>query len=95
MRLSPSVGVEHLGLDGVGVEVEHRAREGGGIVVREVLNVGFEHRYPVHCELSLYPILQLLSVTLFETTPVLQALQPIDSQDLRGDSGNQLNLFNL
>ena len=46
-------------------------------------------------ELSLYQILQILSVTLFEKTPVLQALQPIDSQDPLADSGNQLNLFDL
>lgn len=44
---------------------------------------------------SLYQILQVLSVTLFEKTPVLQALQASDSgSDLR-DFGNQLNLFNL
>jgi hypothetical protein len=30
---------------------------------------------------SLYQILQILSVTLFEKTPILQALQPSDSQD--------------
>jgi len=46
-------------------------------------------------ELSLYQILQILSVTLFEKTPVLQALQPIDSQDPLADSDNQLNLFDL
>ena len=46
-------------------------------------------------ELSLYQILQILSVTLFEKTPVWQALQPVDSQDLPADSGNQLNLFHL
>jgi hypothetical protein len=31
-------------------------------------------------ELSLYQILQILSVMLFEKTPILQALQPPDSQ---------------
>ncbi len=31
--------------------------------------------------ISLYQILQILSVTLFEKTPILQALQPSDSQD--------------
>ena len=46
-------------------------------------------------ELSLYQILQILSVTLFEKTPVLRALQPVDSHDLLDDSGNQLNLFDL
>src|SRR5450755_3170433 len=46
-------------------------------------------------ELSLYQILQILSVTLFEKTPILQALQPPDFQDDLLDSANQLNLFGL
>ena len=46
-------------------------------------------------ELSLYQILQILSLTLFEKTPILQALQPPDSRDDSADSGNQLNLFTL
>jgi transposase len=46
-------------------------------------------------ELSLYQILQILSVTLFEKTPILQALQPSDSQANPIDPANQLNLFTL
>jgi len=46
-------------------------------------------------ELSLYQILQILSVTLFEKTPILQVLQPSDSQENLLDSPNQLNLFDL
>jgi hypothetical protein len=46
-------------------------------------------------KVSLYQILQILSVTLFEKTPILQALQPSDSQDNLPDSANQLNLFDL
>ena len=46
-------------------------------------------------EVSLYQILQILSVTLFEKTPILQALQPLDSQDDLLDPPNQLNLFEL
>jgi hypothetical protein len=46
-------------------------------------------------EASLYQILQVLSVTLFEKTPILRALQASDSDsDLLG-VGNQLNLFDL
>ena len=45
--------------------------------------------------ISLYQILQILSVTLFEKTPILQALQPSDSQEDLLDNSNQLNLFNL
>jgi hypothetical protein len=45
--------------------------------------------------ISLYQILQILSVTLFEKTPILQALQPSDSQENLFDSSNQLNLFIL
>ncbi len=46
-------------------------------------------------EISFYQILQILSVTLFEKTPILQALQPSDSQDNLIDSANQLILFDL
>ncbi len=46
-------------------------------------------------EASLYQILQILSVTLFEKTPILQALQPSDShEDLLADP-NQLILFDF
>ena len=44
---------------------------------------------------SLYQIIQILSVTLFEKTPILQALQPSDSRDDLLDFANQLNLFDL
>jgi hypothetical protein len=46
-------------------------------------------------ESSLYQILQILSVTLFEKTPILQALQPSDSRQNLLDSANQLVLFDL
>jgi Domain of unknown function (DUF4372)/Transposase DDE domain len=46
-------------------------------------------------EISLYQILQILSVMLFEKTPILQALQPSNSQDDFLDSANQLILFDL
>jgi hypothetical protein len=46
-------------------------------------------------KMSLYQILQILSVTLFEKTPILQALQPPDSQEDLPDSANQLILFDL
>jgi hypothetical protein len=44
-------------------------------------------------EISLYQILQVLSVTLFEKTPILQAIQPPDSQQDLLSSANQLILF--
>jgi hypothetical protein len=46
-------------------------------------------------EASLYQILQILSLSLFEKTPILQALQPSDSQTDFPDPGNQLILFDL
>ena len=52
-------------------------------------------RQRLEMEASLYQILQILSVTLFEKTPILQALQPPDSQDDLLASANQLNLFEL
>jgi IS4 transposase len=46
-------------------------------------------------EASLYQILQILSVTLFEKTPILQALQASDSQEELPDHSNQLILFDF
>ncbi len=46
-------------------------------------------------EASLYQILQILSITLFEKTPILRALQASDSEMNSDDLGNQLNLFSL
>ena len=46
-------------------------------------------------EISLYQILQILSVTLFEKTPILQALQAHDSQSDLLDHANQFTLFDL
>src|SRR5437879_4955470 len=46
-------------------------------------------------EASLYQILQILSVTLFEKTSILQALQAYDSQEELLDPGNQLILFDI
>ncbi|MGD8228587.1 MAG: IS4 family transposase [Desulfobacteraceae bacterium] len=43
---------------------------------------------------SLYTILQILSVTLFEKTPILRALSTIDYTTCQEQSDNQLNLFN-
>jgi hypothetical protein len=46
-------------------------------------------------EASLYQILQILSVTLFEKTPILQALRASNSQEELSDPGNQLILFDF
>ena len=46
-------------------------------------------------EASLYQILQILSLTLFEKTPILQALQAPSSQEILPDSGKQLIPFDL
>ena len=42
---------------------------------------------------SLYQILQILSLTLFEKMPILQAIQASESQETLPDPGNQLILF--
>jgi hypothetical protein len=52
-------------------------------------------RKRLHLEATLYQLLQVLSVTLFEKTPILQALQLDNSQNELYDSCNQLNLFNF
>jgi hypothetical protein len=46
-------------------------------------------------EASLYQILQVLSVTLFEKTPILRALQASDPESDLLDVGNQLILFDF
>jgi IS4 transposase len=46
-------------------------------------------------EASLYQILQILSITLFEKTPILQALQASDSQSDLPDPDKQLILFDF
>ena len=46
-------------------------------------------------EASFYQILQILSVTLFEKTPILQVLGDADSQEKSGPIFNQLNLWEL
>jgi Transposase DDE domain. len=46
-------------------------------------------------EASLYQILQILSVTLFEKTPILQALQASGSNNNLLDPGKQLILFDF
>ena len=52
-------------------------------------------RKRLELEPSLYQILQVLSLTLFEIIPVLQALQQLGSRNELPCFSNQLNLFNL
>lgn len=52
-------------------------------------------RKRLRLEASLYQILQILSVTLFEKTPILQAFQDTDSQADLLANANQLILFDL
>lgn len=52
-------------------------------------------RKRLELEASLYQILQVLSLTLFEKSPILRALQRIAIQDELPCLGNQLNLFSL
>ncbi len=46
-------------------------------------------------EVSLYQILQILGLTLFEITPILQALQTIDRDADSSENANQLILFDF
>jgi hypothetical protein len=52
-------------------------------------------RKRLELETSLYQILQILSLTLFEKVPILQALQPSDSQTESCGDPNQLILFDF
>jgi hypothetical protein len=46
-------------------------------------------------ELSLYKILQILSVTVFEKTPVLEGFSNFNDEFPDGESCMQLNLFDF
>jgi transposase len=52
-------------------------------------------RKRLELDATLYQILQVLSVTLFEKTPMLQALQTFDLKANLLEDANQLILFNL
>ena len=54
-------------------------------IVKKKMNLG----------LSLYEILQILSITLFENVPILQAFSFIDQQEQESNLCNQLELFNF
>ena len=55
-----------------------------------VLGAILRKRLGLSC--SLYAILQILSVTLFEKTPILQTLSSVPRADLQAELGNQLYL---
>ena len=48
----------------------------------------------LHLDRSLHSILQILSLSLLEKTPILQALSAIDAHEFDKEICNQLNLFN-
>ena len=52
-------------------------------------------RKRLELDATLYQMLQVLSVTLFEKTPILQALQTFDLKATLLEDANQLILFNL
>jgi hypothetical protein len=45
--------------------------------------------------MSLYTIIQVISVSIFEKMPILQAFQDIDINELNSSPCIQLNLFDL
>ena len=52
-------------------------------------------RKRLRVQASFYQILQILSLTLFEKMPILQALEAADSENKLPDSANQLILFDF
>jgi hypothetical protein len=48
----------------------------------------------LHLPASLYTLLQVLSVSIFEKTPLLQAFSRTDSTTTESVTLNKLNLFN-
>lgn len=52
-------------------------------------------RKRLHLDLSLHSMSQILSVTLLEKMPILQAFSRFDASAELAGSRNQLDLFNL
>mgnify|MGYP000190906782 FL=1 len=52
-------------------------------------------KYKLNCQYSLNEILQILSVSAFDKTPVNQFLMKIDNKKLDHRGSNQLNIFDL
>ena len=52
-------------------------------------------RKQLRLDLSLYTISQILSLSLFEKMPLLQAFSQLSRASELGQSRNQLNLFNI
>ncbi len=52
-------------------------------------------RKRLELELNLYPMAQILSLTLFEKVPLLQALSQVNATTIFTLSRNQLDLFDL
>ena len=63
----------------------------GIAIAGSVLVASVKKRF--HLEASLYTILQILSVSLFEKIPLTQALTLSRAAALEAEAGNQLNLF--
>ena len=70
-------------------------REDADLDRRLGLRTGGDRAQEVGLEASLYQILQILSVTLFEKTPILQAFGDPESQKKSDPIYNQLNLWDL
>lgn len=70
---------------------------------RQITNLDCDKCISAHChsqkklnlEMSLYTILQVISVSIFEKMPILQAFQDIDINELNSSPCIQLNLFDL
>ena len=58
------------------------------------LRLGCYHKKKFNTDTSLYAILQILSLTLFEKTPLAQLLKNTDLQMNMSQDDNHLNLFN-
>jgi len=49
----------------------------------------------LHLEASLYTLLQILSVSVFEKTPISSALRPVLNHGYEVETTKQLNLFDF
>ena len=79
-------------------EIPGRQRERGedaNLVRRGNLRADRDHKKKLHVDASVYTCLQILSVSIFEKTELLCALQPDARQTDVEHPANQLNLFDF
>ena len=73
---------------------ENAVKTQGGVALAAYLLVAIAKKQ-LGLDMNLYPILEILSVTIFEKTPILEGFSTFNDQSLDVDPGIQSSLFDL